>query len=333
MAKRRSDRDTKITGVKGVRNLKLCEEMAAKIRKLPEVIPAFEMGREQAYLWAYPFLMEADIMERATERDLDSDEKTKLSDLRDKIRGVGSLKDMLVFGIRKPRDYRVSVFKKGGEKGFTQEIKTVHTCWEDEYEEKAAELYKDLKIGGSIVLFGERKRRKGTGYKQKVFSRSNICIGADKELILFVDTIENGNTGTASISGWNKRKKELTMITTGWMYVAKQLGINTLGLGEIEIYELGRRLGAQTRKLFKSSDSSDSKEKIIRNRKIGKMVYCWKLGEKHDGRYYAMYLDLAHDLSKRRMYASNKADLFKNYVDMLDGARGALDEVNGLYKG
>lgn len=333
MAKRRRDKSTKITRIKGVRNLKLCEEMAARIRKLPEVIPAFDMGREQAYLWAYPFLMEAYIMERATERDLDSDEKSKLCDLRGKIRDVGSLKDMLVFDIKKPRDYRVSVFKKGGEKGFTQEIKTVHTCWEDEYEEKAAELYEDLKIGGSIVLFGERKRRKNAGYKQKVFSRSNICIGADKELILFVDTIENGNTGTASISGWDKRKKELTMITTGWMYVARQLGINTLGLGEIEIYELGRRLGVQTRKLFKNSSSSDSKEKIAHKRKIGKKVYCWKLGEKHDGRYYAMDLGLAHDLSKRRMYASDKADLFKNYAGALEGARGALEEVNEFYRG
>ncbi len=303
--------------------------MAERITALPDILPADELRREQAYLWAYPRLIEANIRTNTTERDLTSEERSKLFDLDNKREERKNLREMLVFDIKDDSGYRMSVFKPDGEKDLVKKLSSVGTCWSGNYEERSAELIEDLKIGGSVVLFGEKKM-KGGNYKPKVFSRSNICIDTHNRSFLFVDTIENGNTGASSIRSWDKRKKELTLVTLGWMHIARHLGFDTIGLGEEELQELGRNLGAQTKKLFKKYEGSG--RVLAHKRKIGREIYCWKLHRNSDGRFYAFDLDLALDLSKKMRAAHDRARKYNDYVKALDEARSALDAVNRRYR-
>ena len=304
----------------GINRADICYRVLERMKGLPEDIPINELRREIGYLRAYPLLMEAHI--RSKNGNLNSEDLRKLEELQRKVREVpGYLRDMLSPDL--DDNYVVSIFKPETGKALCTRVQAVNTCWSEGihgYEGKSRVLVSDIETGGSVVIFGEREY--SAWNDPRVFSRANVCIEANRingngqyhtgEPLLFIDTAEMGRVNVNRLWQWGNRGHELVRVIAGHMYVARQLGFNTVALGEIEVYELGRRLGARTRKLFETGSKPHQ-------RKIGRPVSTWQLGDNKDGRYYILQLDL-----QERIAEALKRNEHKECRDAFERAQSAM---------
>lgn len=289
-----------------VRMPSLCREMRRRARELPEVIPAYQLRREQAYLAAYPALLEARLHEGRREEEMNEEERGRVErtlEARARVetgadgkRGdsrYAAEKRALLARIPEESEYRVSVHQARHRLGYR--VREVGTCWMgDDYDARGEALRCDIQRGGSVVLFGERAGADGE-YERKVFLRAFVAVDTAKEPLLFIDTIESGDEDIATVDGWKGREAELISMVAGGLVVGRQLGLGRVALGEDEANDIGEYLGVGRTRLFQETGG---------RRKIGRDVWMYKL-ERGTESWRTVDLGLAERLNQRAREAES----------------------------
>jgi len=275
---------------KTLRYPELCEKYKKFLLDLPDIIPQEELDLIVHILSTSFYIMalqELDPIVISSDRNLNLIKRLRVEGLLRKAQ-LFENNEILpsLFSQQTIEGYRVRIIKPGySTQNLAEELATIGNCWigkEDLTDEhllpnlliRVEWLQRDINAGACIYLIGEEPDTSLIGRIKRMFSpkahfspklqtRLYVALTKEAEPILFLDSIESGITCWSSIHDWVEegRGKELLYSVAAAIYIAREYGIEKIGIGEYEVQQLATSFGFKEKVLF----SSQSKT----NRKIG----------------------------------------------------------------
>jgi hypothetical protein len=254
----------------------LCEIYRQKLLSLPNIIKQNELELIALSLLTSPYVMASRELEHTVARN---DQRIS-NDRRTRVESLIYNQDIdfrKTFSQEKIEEgYRIRIIKPGYSAiKLARDLATVGNCWISRLDlrcgfkkntlEKVNWMQRDIDSGGCIMLISEKvdkTRPSHKIYNPVVQTRLYIATTKKSEVIIFIDTVENGNIGCDSINNWSRqgRRKEFIYAVAAAIYVARKYGISKIAAGEIEVNELACLLGFKRYDLF--SDKSSNKRNI-----------------------------------------------------------------------